>query len=79
MVLAWNSWWSLRMELVVPYEQYCKEIGVFPDCNGYWDYCEDFKNPNYLYMQYSVFTHLHALMMLRAGILMNSYFFMFCY
>ena len=46
----------------------CKEIGVFPDCNAYWDWCEDFQNRNYLYMQYSVFTHLHTLMMLHADI-----------
>lgn len=59
---------SLGMELVVPYVQYCKEIGVFPDCNAYWDWCEDFQNRNYLYMQYSVFTHLHTLMMLHADI-----------
>ena len=70
---------SLGMEVAVPYVQYCKDSGVLPDCNGYWDWCDDLQNANYLYMQYSVFTHLHALMMFRAGILMNFYFFMFCY
>ena len=40
---------SSGMELAVPHVQYCKESGVLPDCNGYWDWCEDLQNPNYLY------------------------------
>ena len=70
---------SLGMELAVPYVQYCNDSGVLPDCNGYWDQCEDLQNPNYLCMQYSVFTYLHALMMFHVGILMNFYFYVFRY
>lgn len=58
---------SLSMELVVPYIETCLTTKIEPSTNGYWDWCEKVQDPNYIYAQHSVFTHLHALMMLRSG------------
>ena len=58
---------SLSLELVVPYVKECIKIKSNSTTNGYWDWCEDLQNSNYIYLQHSVFTHLHALVMLRAG------------
>ena len=58
---------SFTLELMVPYVKECKSIDRQPTCNGYWEWCSEVENSNYLYMQHAVLTQLHALMMLRSG------------
>ena len=58
---------SISLELMVPYVKGCISLGTTPNSNDYWNWCKDIDDPNYLYMQHAVFTHLHGLMMLRAG------------
>ena len=58
---------SLSLELMVPFVKECIKIKSNPTTNGYWDWCEHLENPNYIHLQHSMFTHLHTLMMLRAG------------
>ena len=58
---------ALSLELIVPYVKECISSTKRASCDGYWEWCSDIEDPNYLYIQNSVFTHLHALMMLRSG------------
>lgn len=58
---------SLSLELLVPYTKNCISQKETPSVTGYWEWCKDVEDPNYIYLQNSVFTQLHALMMLRAG------------
>lgn len=57
---------ALTLELMVPYARFCKESKEPSSYEGYWVWSQEVVDPNYLYMQ-QVFTHLHALMTLRAG------------
>ena len=59
---------SLSLELVVHYVKDSIASEEQPTITGYWKWCEDIEDPNYIYIQHAIFTHLHALMMLRAGI-----------
>ena len=59
---------AISMELAHPYIQECKEKGILPSCDNYWQWSEHVLNPNYIYMQDAVLNQLHALMMLRSGI-----------
>jgi len=58
---------SLSLELVVPYvkDASLKQIGC--TLEGYWEWTDQVMDPNYIYLQHAVFTHLHALMMLRSS------------
>ena len=47
---------------------YVKEVGASVSAEGYWKWCEDLANPNYVYIQHMVMSYLHSLMMLRAGV-----------
>ena len=59
---------SLSLVLVVPYVKECIKIKSNPTANGYLENIyKDLENPNNVYLQHSVFTHLQTLMMLRAA------------
>ena len=58
---------SLSLELIVPYVRECISTERKPKCDGYWLWCESIADPNYIYIQHSVFTYLHAMMMMRTG------------
>ena len=60
---------SLSLELVVPYVRECFELGQRPSCIGYWKWCQELADPYYIYLQQCVLTYLHAMVMLRAGII----------
>ena len=55
-------------ELLLPYIRESLKVCKPPTANGYWSYCTNSLNPNYLYVQQTTFTYLHAMMMLRKGI-----------
>lgn len=54
-------------ELLLPYVRMCKHSGISPTVDGYWTWCEDVVDPNYLYIQQMVLTFLHSLMVFRSG------------
>ena len=58
---------SLSLELIVPYVRECLSTERKPTCDGYWLWCESIADPNYIYIQHSVFTYLHAMMIMRTG------------
>lgn len=58
---------SISLELMVPYVRDCISNGNLPNANGYWNWSDGICDPNYLYMQESVLTYLHGLMMFRSG------------
>ena len=51
---AWHYleliYYSLSLELVVPYVKECIKIKSNPTANGYWNSCEDLQNQNYIYL-----------------------------
>ena len=58
----------LSLELVTPYVKYCLAERKKAFTEGYWEWCNDIIDPNYVYIQHMVMTYLHALMMLRLGV-----------
>jgi len=58
---------ALTLEIIHPYVKHCKQQNETPTCEGYWIWCKNVQDPNYAYIQNATFSHLHALMMLRAG------------
>ena len=63
---------AITLELLVPYVKEFKQQQKTATCDGYWLWSQDVKDPNYCYLQTAVLTHLHALMMLRAGDYIHS-------
>ena len=59
---------AFSLELVYPYVTEIQKLDKTPTVEGYWQWSEQVKNPNYVYIQHMMFTYLHALMMLRAGV-----------
>jgi len=58
---------SLAMELMVPYVRYCVSRECSPTVNGCWNWSENVKDLNYFYLQESILTYAHSLLMLRTG------------
>ena len=56
---------AVALELVIPYVR--ESDGSNPCVEGYWAWSKGIDDPNYIYMQQSVFVYLHAMMMLRSG------------
>ena len=61
---------SLSLELVTPYVKSIS-AGSRPSA-GYWNWCKDIKNPNYVYVQHMAFTYLYSLMLFRVGVGKND-------
>ena len=62
---------SLSLELVTPYVK-SVSAGTSPSAEGYWNWCKDIKNPNYVYVQHMAFTYLYSLMLFRIGVRKND-------
>ena len=58
---------SISMELMVPFVQHCLSNDLAPTVSGYWEWSVNIRDPNYLYMQESILTYAHSLIMLRTG------------
>jgi len=65
---------AITLELVYPYVKDCDDKGTVASCDGYWEWSSQAENPNYIYMQHVAMNYLHALMMLRAGRKMLTFF-----
>ena len=59
-------------ELLLHFIRSCKSTNVNPTVNGYWNFCSELQNPNYVFVQQLVFTYLHALIILRKGMRSNN-------
>ena len=59
---------SLSMELMVPYVRHCLSKNTVTSVDGYWNWSDEIKDPNYRYIQEAILNYAHSLMMLRAGI-----------
>ena len=62
---------SLSLELVKPYVK-SVSAGTSPLAKGYWNWCKDIKNLNYVYVQHIAFTYLYSLMLFRVGVGKND-------
>ena len=73
---TWNlleiMYYSLTEELLIEYVKSCKSNNADVSVQGYWDWSENVKDPNYNYLQQTVFTYLHALMLFRTGVRHNN-------
>jgi len=58
---------AIILELVYPYVKDCHDKGTVASRDSYWEWSDQAKNPNYIYMQHVAMNYLHVLMMLRAG------------
>ena len=58
---------SLVMELMVLYVRGCVSRDVSPTVNDYWDWSQKGGDPSYLYIQESILTYGHSLIILRTS------------
>ena len=61
----------MSLELVAPYVK-SVTAGTSSSAEGYWNWCKDIKNPNYVYVQQMVFIYLYSLMSFRVGVRIND-------
>ncbi|XP_062620908.1 uncharacterized protein LOC134282522 [Saccostrea cucullata] len=59
-------------ELLFPYVFHCSEREMVPSGKGFFDWCKEVKDPNYMFLLESIFTYALAVYMFRAGIRRNN-------
>ena len=59
---------AVGLELLHPYVMQACKSKSNPTVSGYWNWCKNISDPNYVYMQHMIMTYLHSLMMLRSGV-----------
>ena len=56
------------LELVHSYAKGALESKAYSICDGYWEWCEQLLDLNFVYLQHMTTTYVHALLILRSGV-----------
>ncbi|XP_061171013.1 uncharacterized protein LOC133201813 [Saccostrea echinata] len=59
-------------ELLYPYVYHCSEREMEPSGKGFFAWCKEVKDPNYMFLLESIFTYALAVYLFRAGIRRNN-------